>query len=1770
MATVAAYFYLVLFDESGNRITTQNTYTQAVRDHSSVQHCTTSEYPPNGSDVSTTYWDSTKLCYFGYRSGVTANRDYRIGAIESFTSGGYRYSLVGVDSSLPNRIYSGSSALYTSPVDNGYFYYTTQWASGNNSRYLIYRQESISKDPDYERTGSTDVGTVNVGYAGTIAYSDSNGPILEPTRTSGPKIASSSNCSLGNLHVDFALVTGPFYRPTLSGEITPSASGSFSAEIVFDVLANAGQGNLYRYTITITGDTGGAPIYNVEDTGGTVRTVESAATGVTEYEQERSTYHSFSQITLYYRSTTVGSDLSGCSDFAVSVYSGDSDVVDGLELLSFNQRAYRVRFTPTDSGIAVLRFTYTYGSTRYYRDITIQVDPVARVYRAGWAYYSSYSEYQESDMRTNTYHDYAVGYGGSFDPIWCKTEGTKNDHYCENGVTSSGYPGGGSDSIQNITSDITIYPAEAQPVDFEVAVVSGNGHCEVYMVNNTTGMVWPTIYSGSIDVYAAPGDSVSIYTQNIDGGWVLRYYTRNGSEISGATSSPYTFNVGTSYEGDTIGVYVDYLTYTMSYSVSPSGYGTMTDENGNTGLTTHTITGVPANYIISTSGAQITVKGATVTAVPTAMTRQYTYVFSHWTVNGTTMVDGIGHTVLGDCTIRAVFTRRATVFTQRPSASWKSSDGSQTISEGDVKVGSSLTVRAESGGISLSGKDYLAEITDASGNTVAFASVSSTSLGTVYYAQITVAGVSVGECYIRFSWSSEDTTYGYYYTMLPLTVWVQYTISFNGNGGTPSTASMTTDKQGKLSSLPTATYDASHVLVGWFTDASGGTQVSPETVYSSSTTLYARWTVGYAVVYDPNGGGGGPGYEQSSDSAEYHDFIVPATLPTRAGYNFVEWNTKADGTGTGYDPGDRIRVTVSTPSATVYAQWEEAVLNFTLVYSNGGDSTVGNLPSSSSHTASIAPYETNVSSQIPTKSGETFFGWSSVNGSAWPEYLPGSRIELPAGTTTLYPVWESGSELMGAVDNVRIYKTVGGAYVDVSGRLAVRSRIHEVENYGATAEFTVVNKLSSNSQNYLSSSFSGWSDGTTGAIAPGMFVQIRDTSSSGYCWGTFMIMTLSVSDDLISVTCGDYIQVLRATGAEFFRNIYNASGYMNDRVAGVVGSAGSGYVIDIDRPSGVNLIGGSAGDVLYMVPDLTIFQSSQIDAFATAVTAVIYLGAVGASKRINGIVGIESLTLYLQSMAGTKIEYTIELYGGMGTSGTLLQSWNEDVTGQVGVYQEVVLNMSDPMDLSKFTYITVSVTGRYWLIDDHGSHWEYAVRACRTDVSGADASNYYITVGATTYLSSTLYCKVGGLEYHQATGTNTVYNSDPVFRITSIDSLSTIDTTQKLDVLVDENGSPTDGRGWIQYQDASANLYMDDVMENILDAPGAHLISVVTTKEVNMFRCGGDNYHNYMLALADMEDEGGAYDGRQHAFCALPGVWGSVNLGVRHRAEDASAKTLYYGGDTAVSGGQVMMSFAPRITKSNRPVIAMSKGAANDGVPLMVVVKDPGVDVGSSASVLESSVTTNLDAAFAAYSQIMTNRSQDWEGEVVLSGVHGEYMLRTGVYIGGVAVRINDTRYGMSSYKAKVKESTVDYQSLKTTLVLNNYSEVYSNSVLDTSKMAFQAGAFSAVATAAELYTRQFVFLETTQTLPTASTYTLGILIDGSTWTTVNADVIRYPELGIATVVGYFPYGADYSVTPYAVSAVRVNGGASIAIPEAKRPDRYAGQYLIVNVQMKI
>ena len=150
----------------------------------------------------------------------------------------------------------------------------------------------------------------------------------------------------------------------------------------------------------------------------------------------------------------------------------------------------------------------------------------------------------------------------------------------------------------------------------------------------------------------------------------------------------------------------------------------------------------------------------------------------------------------------------------------------------------------------------------------------------------------------------------------------EYTVTFDGNDGTPSVGSMTTTKQ-KLTSLPDASR-SKHSFNGWYTEKSGGIKITTDTVFSANTTVYAHWThTGdnnppvnyYTLRFETGGGSAIPGVRETYNT--YMD--LTKYVPTRHGYTFVGWYSEQSLV-------NKVSDIYLTGDRTVYAGWRAVTI----------------------------------------------------------------------------------------------------------------------------------------------------------------------------------------------------------------------------------------------------------------------------------------------------------------------------------------------------------------------------------------------------------------------------------------------------------------------------------------------------------------------------------------------------------------------------------------------------------------------------------------------------------------------------------------------------------------------------------------------------------------------------------------------------------------------------------------------------------------------------
>jgi len=226
-----------------------------------------------------------------------------------------------------------------------------------------------------------------------------------------------------------------------------------------------------------------------------------------------------------------------------------------------------------------------------------------------------------------------------------------------------------------------------------------------------------------------------------------------------------------------------------------------------------------------------------------------------------------------------------------------------------------------------------------------------------------------------------------------------YTVTFNPNGGSVSPTSKTVTYNSTYGDLPTPSRTG-YTFTGWYTSASGGSQVSASTkvTTTSNHTLYAHWTVNtYTVTFNPNGGSVSP----TSKTVTYNSTYGDLPTPTRTNYTFAGWYTSASG---GSKVTSSTKVTTAS-NHTLYAHWTANTYTATFI-ANGSTISYYSITSTSSLGIScqIGSNGTcSVTSPTISRSGYTVVGWGTSSYSSYASYSSGATITL-SGNVTYYAI----------------------------------------------------------------------------------------------------------------------------------------------------------------------------------------------------------------------------------------------------------------------------------------------------------------------------------------------------------------------------------------------------------------------------------------------------------------------------------------------------------------------------------------------------------------------------------------------------------------------------------------------------------------------------------------------------------------------------------------------------------------------------------------------
>ena len=227
---------------------------------------------------------------------------------------------------------------------------------------------------------------------------------------------------------------------------------------------------------------------------------------------------------------------------------------------------------------------------------------------------------------------------------------------------------------------------------------------------------------------------------------------------------------------------------------------------------------------------------------------------------------------------------------------------------------------------------------------------------------------------------NDTVTKGFDYTLYAHWTANNYTVTLNVSGGDALPVNEFTVTYGKpYNCLPSASR-AGHTFIGWFTEESGGIEVTNKTsasIVADNHTLYAQWTENnYTVTLNANGGDALPVNEFTVTYGQPYNCLPNAS---RTGYTFTGWFTEENG---GIEITNMTTANITADNHTLYAQW--TINNYTLTF-DYGNGTADN--------KTLKYNETIVYPENLTREGCAFSGWKPK-----PE-------RMPANDTTVVAQW---------------------------------------------------------------------------------------------------------------------------------------------------------------------------------------------------------------------------------------------------------------------------------------------------------------------------------------------------------------------------------------------------------------------------------------------------------------------------------------------------------------------------------------------------------------------------------------------------------------------------------------------------------------------------------------------------------------------------------------------------------------------------------------------
>src|SRR5690554_80918 len=225
-----------------------------------------------------------------------------------------------------------------------------------------------------------------------------------------------------------------------------------------------------------------------------------------------------------------------------------------------------------------------------------------------------------------------------------------------------------------------------------------------------------------------------------------------------------------------------------------------------------------------------------------------------------------------------------------------------------------------------------------------------------------------------------------------------YKVTYNANDADSGKVPVDNDsyyegKEVTVAGNPGNLYKDGYSYSGWNTKANGEGETfnagAKFAMPDSAVTLYVKWTTNptYSIVYHGNTNTGGEVPQTVDADSGTEVTIADSGSLYKTGYDFVEWNTKEDGSGKSCKTGDKI--IMDTVDIDLYAQWTKA--RYSVIY-NGNGNTGGTVPPKTTHL-----YQSEITvtdSGSISKTGYSFYCWHTDSAGNGIDYNGGDKITI--------------------------------------------------------------------------------------------------------------------------------------------------------------------------------------------------------------------------------------------------------------------------------------------------------------------------------------------------------------------------------------------------------------------------------------------------------------------------------------------------------------------------------------------------------------------------------------------------------------------------------------------------------------------------------------------------------------------------------------------------------------------------------------------------------